>query len=259
TFNEATISTVSGGNVTGVTNASYNGNGNGGLLWGHIDDAAGPAISTLLNAIYASNVSDSNGVGYTFGPQNNAPTVYFPAGGYTLCGTNAVPAFINLSPSANHNAYVNIVGDPLGTILYPCGNLPAAPPFNSQWLVYNTTGGYAGAYYQNLFFNGLDVNFGSHYSGIFTYGGYYNNVTCQNLQYHSTNAMACIGGGTGTQAYNVSASYNGNGCGVSMNGGNEEFHMLRTSNNYDSGVCIGGATGAPGSAGTRIIGGQIDE
>ncbi len=260
-FNEATIATVSGGAVTGVTGASYSGASAGWapLLFGHIDDAAGPIISALLNAIFAANAQDSNGVGYNFGSANNALTVYFPAGGYTLCGTNAVPEFLALSPTVGHAAFVNIVGDPGATILYPCGNVPTAPPFNSQWLVANTTGGYAGASYQNLAFNGLGVNFSSHYGGIFTDAYNYNNVTCQNLQYHSTNAMSCINAQTTTQAYNVTASYNGNGCGIGINGGNIEFHQSRTSNNYDSGVCLTNVTGAPGSAGFRWIGGQIDE
>src|SRR5208283_828779 len=47
--------------------------------------------------------------------------------------------------------------------------------------------------------------------------------------------------------------------GLSFYGGDIEVHQSRTSNNYGAGVSLGNVTGAPGSAGSRWIGGQIDE
>src|SRR5208283_1191147 len=250
------IAAVSGGQVTSVTGYAGSHSYASGLVWGHLDDAAGPAISTILNALNA------NTSGSFLAPFNNASIVYFPAGNYMLCGTNAVPAFLTLSPNATYGMIVTLMGELGGinptTTIYPCPVIPS-PGFGAQYLVKNANANYLFVNELNLSFNGVSVPFTSNYSAIFvpTYG---QNLSCFNLTYAGNGQpMNCVIGGTHSQFYNLSATADGAGAGLSFYGGDIEVHQSRTSNNYGAGVSLGNGTGAPGSAGFRWIGGQIDE
>jgi hypothetical protein len=247
------IGAVSGGQVTSVTSYVFVG-GDGGatfLVWGNLDDPAGPPISTAINALWATTLNPP------YGPSPRTPTVYFPAGGYMLCGTSAVPAFLALNPPSTGGS-VTIQGD-LGTILYPCP-VPPATSFNSGWLVQNLTSFVLGVNYNNITYQGAYIAFTNKYNGIFDYISTSNNVQCYNFQSSLANPPnPCYFVGTASQTYGFSGSANGSSAIFVQGGGNNEFHMSRTANNGGSGILIINATGAPGSAGTRWIGGQIDE
>jgi len=245
------IGHVTAGVVDSVT--SYVGSPGAGstLVWGHVDDPAGIAISAILNVLFANPA--------TLSPFTKAPVVYLPYGGYMLCGTNAVPAFLALNPGAS-GAGLTLQGDP-GTVLYPCPNIPT-PGFNSEWLVQNLSGGnFLGVFYNNLDFEGNYVAFNNRYSAIFAYVYQSNNVTCNRLQaINASVGLTCFAASTASQVYNFSGTGDGPGSAIGISGGgNIEFHMSRTSNNAGAGIALNNFSGATGAAGFRWIGGQIDE
>ena len=254
------IGGTSGGCVTSVTgyNGAYPGYATT-LVWGHLDDPAGPAISALIQAQLGSNSS-----GTSLGPYNFSPIVYFPAGGYMLCGTAAKAEFLTLTPPTG-GMYVTIMGDATGfgsaqsTVIYPCPVLPS--PGYQATVFARGLGGYPfGVNFLNLQYNGLGEPFNNDFYAIFS-GSYFNNVSCINVEYSTYGIpMGCVSGSTATQIYNATANAGGLGDGFGFEGGNIEVHQSRTSNySQGSGVVLTNVNGATASAGFRWIGGQIDE
>lgn len=258
------IQTVAAGVVTALTGFTTVSNlsGQSELVWGHIDDAAGPPITAIIQAIWntQTTVGQSNGNTTSY---NNVPTIYLPGntGGYMFCGTNALPGFFN--PTGSVNGAVtwrgdsNIPGSFGSTVIYPCPNPPNAFSGVSVLTSIGALSGSASIAYYDLAWEGAYVFFNANYGAVFA-GSWMQNLTCQHNGTVSSGGLYCFNFSSHASGFNLTASANGTQ-GMVFGGDDDECHFCKTSNNSKSGVVVQNAIGAPNGSGIRFIGGQMDE